>query len=285
MVQPGLRSGCTRPDSCARNPRLCAQQRGRAIPRHLLWSSIDNDSSRDLDQMNTPSASRTGRVFWLASQTLIAMWAPDHPLTNMPKRKPRLFTRSPRRSDDSEQLRTGLTSLNETEEKLPPLSIWWWRGWFHFFNGNLTGDWCATVHSLRTTQPVRGSKEKPAPRPGSPPHRSCRSNSNCNTARRKPCARRGTNWARPELDRVEAEAVVLGSHVQEIEGVLPRYRATDLIEDFMIAANETMARTLASAGVASIRRVVKTPERWPHRAARGPVWGPFAPREAPIRRR
>ena len=40
-------------------------------------------------------------------------------------------------------------------------------------------------------------------------------------------------------------------------------RATHLIEDFMIAANEVMARTLRDAGVSSIRRVVKAPERWP----------------------
>jgi exoribonuclease-2 len=39
-------------------------------------------------------------------------------------------------------------------------------------------------------------------------------------------------------------------------------RASRLIEDFMIGANEVMARTLREAGVASIRRVVKAPERW-----------------------
>jgi exoribonuclease-2 len=40
-------------------------------------------------------------------------------------------------------------------------------------------------------------------------------------------------------------------------------RANDLIEDFMIAANEVMASTLTGASRSSIRRVVKTPERWP----------------------
>jgi exoribonuclease R len=40
-------------------------------------------------------------------------------------------------------------------------------------------------------------------------------------------------------------------------------RATELIEDFMIAANEVVARMLDSNKVSSIRRVVKTPERWP----------------------
>jgi len=39
-------------------------------------------------------------------------------------------------------------------------------------------------------------------------------------------------------------------------------RARSLIEDFMIAANGAMARFLDGRGVASIRRVVKAPERW-----------------------
>jgi exoribonuclease-2 len=39
-------------------------------------------------------------------------------------------------------------------------------------------------------------------------------------------------------------------------------RATELIEDFMIAANEVVAQMLETNKVSSIRRVVKTPERW-----------------------
>jgi exoribonuclease-2 len=39
-------------------------------------------------------------------------------------------------------------------------------------------------------------------------------------------------------------------------------RATDLIEDFMIAANGVVARTLEEKHVSSIRRIVKTPKRW-----------------------
>ncbi|HYG61801.1 MAG TPA: RNB domain-containing ribonuclease, partial [Thermoanaerobaculia bacterium] len=40
-------------------------------------------------------------------------------------------------------------------------------------------------------------------------------------------------------------------------------RARELIEDFMIAANETTARFLESRGVPSLRRVVRAPGRWP----------------------
>jgi exoribonuclease-2 len=39
-----------------------------------------------------------------------------------------------------------------------------------------------------------------------------------------------------------------------------RNRATDLIEDFMVAANGVVARMLAS--VSSLRRIVRTPKRW-----------------------
>jgi hypothetical protein len=39
-------------------------------------------------------------------------------------------------------------------------------------------------------------------------------------------------------------------------------RATSLIEEFMVAANGVVARTFEDAGVASIRRIVRTPKRW-----------------------
>ena len=64
------------------------------------------------------------------------------------------------------------------------------------------------------------------------------------------------------LDRVEAEAVVTDGQVQSINA-RQQNRASQLIENFMVAANTVMAQTLLKAGVASIRRVVKTPERWP----------------------
>jgi exoribonuclease-2 len=39
-------------------------------------------------------------------------------------------------------------------------------------------------------------------------------------------------------------------------------RATSLIEEFMVAANGVIARTFEAAGLASIRRIVRTPKRW-----------------------
>jgi exoribonuclease-2 len=64
------------------------------------------------------------------------------------------------------------------------------------------------------------------------------------------------------FDRIEAEPIVSDGQVREI-AARQKNRASDLIEDFMVAANQVMAQTLSRAGTASIRRVVKTPERWP----------------------
>ncbi|MDQ6705809.1 MAG: RNB domain-containing ribonuclease, partial [Acidobacteriota bacterium] len=58
------------------------------------------------------------------------------------------------------------------------------------------------------------------------------------------------------------QAVLENGHVTGIESVR-KNRASDLIEDFMIAANGVTARLLLDRRVSSIRRVVKTPERWP----------------------
>jgi VacB/RNase II family 3'-5' exoribonuclease len=65
-----------------------------------------------------------------------------------------------------------------------------------------------------------------------------------------------------DFDRTEAEPILTNG---KVEGIATRQknRASELIEDFMIAANQVMARALLAAGVSSIRRVVKTPERWP----------------------
>ncbi len=63
------------------------------------------------------------------------------------------------------------------------------------------------------------------------------------------------------IDRVEAEALITNG---QVEGIRSRQknRASDLIENFMVAANGVMARTLSDAKVSLIRRVVRTPERW-----------------------
>src|ERR1700736_2774821 len=63
------------------------------------------------------------------------------------------------------------------------------------------------------------------------------------------------------IETIEVSPVVLNDKVVDVVKQ-EKNRATELIEDFMIAANEVVARMLEANNVSSIRRVVKTPERW-----------------------
>ena len=64
-----------------------------------------------------------------------------------------------------------------------------------------------------------------------------------------------------EFETIETQPVLV---TDEIVGIAPivKNRATSLIEEFMVAANGVVARTFESAGLASIRRIVRVPKRW-----------------------
>ena len=63
------------------------------------------------------------------------------------------------------------------------------------------------------------------------------------------------------LETIKAKPIFHGDELRDLE-VEYKNRATDIIEDFMIAANGVTARYLASGKFPSIRRVVRTPKRW-----------------------
>jgi exoribonuclease-2 len=63
------------------------------------------------------------------------------------------------------------------------------------------------------------------------------------------------------IETTEVHPVILNQEVVDLQRQ-EKNRATDLIEDFMIASNGAVAMMLEEKKVSSIRRVVKTPERW-----------------------
>ena len=65
-----------------------------------------------------------------------------------------------------------------------------------------------------------------------------------------------------DFDRAELRPVMEGDRIADLKAVAIG-RARDLIEDFMIAANGATASFLAARRSPSLRRVVRTPERWP----------------------
>jgi len=64
-----------------------------------------------------------------------------------------------------------------------------------------------------------------------------------------------------DFARTELRPVVNGDRVLEMRTEEPN-RAREIIENFMVAANGATARFLSAHGLASIRRVVRSPRRW-----------------------
>lgn len=65
-----------------------------------------------------------------------------------------------------------------------------------------------------------------------------------------------------DFDRSELRPVIDDRGVRELRTETAN-RAKELIENFMVAANGVTARFLGARGLSSIRRVVRSPERWP----------------------
>ncbi len=63
------------------------------------------------------------------------------------------------------------------------------------------------------------------------------------------------------LETVEAKPVFEGDQIRALE-VQDKNRAKEMIENFMVAANSVTAQFLAAKHFPSIRRVVRTPKRW-----------------------
>jgi len=63
------------------------------------------------------------------------------------------------------------------------------------------------------------------------------------------------------LETIEARPVFDGDEIRDLE-MEQKNRAKEIIEDFMIAANGVTARYLSARRYPSLRRVVRTPKRW-----------------------
>lgn len=85
-----------------------------------------------------------------------------------------------------------------------------------------------------------------------------------------------------EFETVEAAATGKDGKVESIV-ITRKNRARDLIEDFMVAANVAIARYLASRERSSIRRVVREPKRWPRIVAIAAGHGATLPPEPDAR--
>jgi VacB/RNase II family 3'-5' exoribonuclease len=232
--------------------------------RHLLWSSIDNDESRDLDQLEVCDGGN-GSV----SRVLIAIADVDafvrqgdavdsHAQANTTSiyTAARIFPMLP------EALSTDKTSLLPDVDRAAIVI-------------QIEVDAAGVVQQTDVYRAMVRNRAKLAyddvgawlegtgPSPAAL-SRVSGLESQLRQQDRIAQALRANRQAQGALDfeRGEVRPVMEGDRVADLEAVAIG-RARDLIEDFMIAANGATSGFLAARHSPSLRRVVKTPERWP----------------------
>ena len=247
--------------------RATAQQRvnsnGAADDRKLLWSSIDNDSSRDLDQIEYAERVNGGIRVLIAIADVDAAVAKDTPIDeHAAEQTTSVYTPAKVFPMLPEELSTDLTSLNENEDRASVVTEFVVDA-----NGEIQSPriYRAIVRNMaQLAYPSVGAWLEQ--RADAPPKVAASAELQAQLKLQDEAAqllrKQRIKCGALNFDRPESQAVVEQNGAVSHYGATEKTRANDLIEDFMIAANEVMARTLSSAGRSSIRRVVKTPERW-----------------------
>jgi VacB/RNase II family 3'-5' exoribonuclease len=230
--------------------------------RSLLWSSIDNDTSRDLDQAEVAERVTAGIRVLIAIADVDSDVPVGSPIDkHAAGQTTSVYTGIQTFPMLPEQLSTDLTSLNENADRLAIVV-----DMVVAPGGSITS---GSIYRalVRNRAQLAYNGVGPWLEGGSAaPPKVAASADLAGQLRLQDEAAQGLFEERRRLgalsiDRVEAEPIITDSQVEGIE-TRKVNRASELIENFMVAANGVMARTLTQAGVASIRRVVKTPERW-----------------------
>ncbi len=230
--------------------------------RDLPWSSIDNEESRDLDQVEWAEALPGGEIRILLGIADVAAYVAKespvdrHASTNTTS----LYTGVKTFHMLPKALSTQRTSLLEGEPRLALVTEMVVRT-----DGTLD-DARTQVYPARVQNHAKLIYEQvgawlegdaSAPTPNATMAAQLRLH---DEATRRLRRRRQENGAL-ELEMSEARTVAKDGRVIDLE-VIHRNRARELVEDLMIAANGATARFLEERGYTSIRRVVHAPSRW-----------------------
>jgi exoribonuclease II len=230
--------------------------------RERLWVSIDNDDSKDLDQL-TVSESLAGG----ATRILVAVADVDalvekgsaidvHARTNTTS----VYTAGEIFPMLPEKLSTDWTSLNEGEDRLAVVADMEVGG-----DGKLGR--CELYRAaVRNHAKLAYDAVSVGFEGGAFPEKAQTIPGVVEQLRAQDAVAQALRARRHEegaldLETIEPRAVFENDTVVDL-AVQKKNRARQLIEDFMIAANGATARFLARQGVPSLRRVVRSPERW-----------------------
>jgi exoribonuclease-2 len=231
--------------------------------RGLLWSSIDNDTSKDLDQIEWAEQLADGRIRVLVGVadvdvrvglgTVLDGHAKSE--TTSVYTGVKVFPMLPA------ELSEGITSLNENQDRVAVVIE------FCVDAAGAASDGKAYRAVVRNQAQLayNGVGAWLAGTGPAPAKVAASADLAAQLKLQDTAAQRMVNGrfqhGALDLETVETQPVMQNSQAVAIVA-LQKNRATSLIEEFMVAANGVIARTFQDAGVASIRRIVRTPKRW-----------------------
>ena len=246
----------------------------------LLWASIDNDDSRDLDQLTVAESHADRSVTILVAIADVDALVPKESAldTHAKHNTTSVYTSGGMFPMLPEKLSTDLTSLGEGQDRLAIVVEMVIAEDGAILSSTL---FRALVrnHAKLAYNSVAAwfAEEAPAPEP-------VRSLSGLDAQLRlqdqvaqRLKARRHEQGAL-SLETIEPRAVFEGEVLTNLK-VEQKNRAKELIEDFMIAANQATALYLKGKGMPAFRRILRSPERWQRIVEVAARWGEHLPSE------
>ena len=231
--------------------------------RTLLWCSIDNDDSRDLDQLSVAEALPGGDVRVRVAIADVDVLAPKGSAADRhaEKNTTSVYTPAVMFPMLPEKLSTDLTSLNEDEDRLAVVTEFVVSPdgaltSSDVYGGlvrnhaklayNAVGAWLAGTGPLpKAAADVPGLDQQ------------LRMQDGVAQALSRVRHERGAL----EFQTIEVQSLFDGDTIRDLQPQVPN-RAKALIENLMVAANGVTARFLDAHNFPSLRRVVRSPERW-----------------------
>ena len=230
---------------------------------HLLWCSLDNDDSRDLDQLTTCAEIGNGsyKIFIAIADVdvLIKKNTPidEHAQFNTASvyTSARIFPMLP------EKLSTNLTSLNFNEPRLALVT--------EIVIGSSGDVQGSTIYRARVLNKAKLAYDAVsswlignAPPPlgiSSVPGMDTQIKNQDQIAQKLRAKRHEAGSL--QLEIFQPKAIFEGERIIGI-AEQEHNRGRQLIEEFMIATNESTAHFLQKKGIPSLRRIVRSPDRW-----------------------
>ncbi len=231
--------------------------------RNLLWASIDNDDSRDLDQLTVAESMPTEKV-----KVYVAIADVDSSIKNgsaidqhARNNTTSVYTAAEIFPMLPEKVSTDITSLNFMVDRLSIVIEMLVGIDGTVEESNIYRAWVQN-HAKLAYNSVAAWLEKSGEIPEAivaVPRLAENLQLQDQTAQRMKNLRHVHGAL--SLETIEVKPIFDGDQIRALE-IEEKNRAKEIIEDFMIAANGVTARYLSANKFPSIRRVVRTPKRW-----------------------